>query len=164
MASSGKVFIGRGYSWVAKTQSAKCFHWGRVFLGSQNSKCQVLATFSFSEVRGVFFGSQNSECQVLVKFSWGKGVLLGSQNWGGVFLGSQNSKCQVLAKFSLGEVCSWVGKVRIGILGKMSKDFAMPYSGNPYIADSHSHTMCVETNESLLRNENFKKPLDIFLS
>ena len=66
-------------------------------------------------------------------------------------------------KFHWGGGYSWVVKMRIGILGKMSKDFAMPYSGNPYITDSCSHTMFVKTNESLLRNENFRKPLDIFL-
>ena len=78
---------------VVKTQSAKFWpslHWG-VFLCSENSKCQVLAKFSFW---GVFLGSQNSKWQVLAKFSWGGG---------GVFLGSQNSKCQVLATFSFSE-------------------------------------------------------------
>ena len=54
---------------------------------------------------------------------------------GGLFLTTQNSKCHVLVKFS------WGG----GILGKMSKNFAMPNSGRPCIADSLSHTMCMET-------------------
>ena len=40
---------------------------------------------------------------------------------------------------------SWVVKMRIGILGKMNINFAMPYSGIPLIADSLSHTACVET-------------------
>ena len=44
---------------------------GGVFLGSQNSKCQVLANFSFST--GSSCGSQNSKCQVLVNFSLGRG-------------------------------------------------------------------------------------------
>ena len=105
---------------------------GGIF-GSQNSKCQVLAKFSFG---GGFLGSQNSKCQVLAKFSLGGGV-------------SQNSKCQVLAKFSFlwgGGGYSLVVQMRIGILGKMSKIFTMPYSGSACIADSLSHTMCVETN------------------
>ena len=60
----------------------------------------------------------------------------------GVSRGSQNSKCQVLAKFSfLGGVgYSWVVKLRIGILAKTSKNFAMPYSGSSCI---------LETNKSL---------------
>ena len=79
---------------------------GGEFLGSQNSKCQVLAKFQFSggggyswvvkthstkswpnfNLRGgLFVGSQNSKCQVLTKFqfsSGGRGVFLGSQNSG----------------------------------------------------------------------------------
>ena len=54
--SPGQISIfrgGGGYSWVVKTQSAKSwpnfnFQVGAVFLGSQNSKCQVLAKFQFS--------------------------------------------------------------------------------------------------------------------
>ena len=79
--------------------------------------------------------STHSNCYPFVQFLWG-----------GVFLDSQNSNCQGVAKFSLGGRDSWVVKMRIGILGKLSKNFAMPYSGTPCIADSLSHTTCVETN------------------
>ena len=40
-----------------------------VFLGSQNSKCQVQAKFQWGG-GGVFLGSQNSKCQVLAKFQF----------------------------------------------------------------------------------------------
>ena len=43
-----------------------------LILGSQNSKCQLLANFSFSGRGGVFLGSQNSKCQLLVNFSFAK--------------------------------------------------------------------------------------------
>ena len=104
--------------------------------------------------------------QVLTKFS------LGGRGAGGVFLGSwvvknQSSKFwpsfhffgrggyswvvkTQSAKFwpsfhggGRGEGGSWV-QMGIGILGKMSKNFAMPYSGSPCIADSLSHTTCVK--------------------
>ena len=39
-----------------------------VFLGSQNSKCQVLANFHFGWGRVLFLGSQNPKCQVLANF------------------------------------------------------------------------------------------------
>ena len=48
---------------------------------------------------------------------------------------------------------SLVVQMRIGILGKMSKIFAMLYSGSPCIADSLSHTMCVETNNESLKSD-----------
>ena len=51
---------------------------------------------------GVFLGSQNSKCQVLDNFSFSAGG--GGRRGGGVFLGSQNSKCQVLDNFSFGWV------------------------------------------------------------
>ena len=34
--------------------------------------------------------------------------------------------------------------------GTLTTNFAMPYSGRPCIADSLSHTTCVETNELFL--------------
>ena len=37
--------------------------------------------------------------------------------------------------------------MRIGILGKMSINFAMPHSGSLCIADRRSDTSCVETND-----------------
>ena len=51
-------------------------------------------------------------------------------------------------QFSWGEGYSWVVKMRIGILGKVSTNFAMQHSGSPCITDSFSHTMCVETNNT----------------
>ena len=145
-----------GYFWVVKIWSAKLwssFHCvGGVFLGSQNSKCQVLANFSFSGGwggGGVFFGSQNSKCQVLAKFSFsggGGGAGSGQLFIGGgeVFLGSENSKYQVLANFSLGGGrASLLLKNRV-FLAKWAK-----YSGSLAcccITDSLSHTTCVETN------------------
>ena len=50
--------------------------------------------------------------------------------WGeGVFLGNQNSECQALTKFSIGGG------------DKISKNFAMPYSGSPCIADVETNYM-----------------------
>ena len=61
------------YSRVVKTQSAKTwpnFNFqgeGGVFLGSQNSKCQVLTKFQFSgEEEGLFLGSHYSR----IGYSW----------------------------------------------------------------------------------------------
>ena len=73
---------------------------------------------------------------------------------GGVFWSSQNSKCQDLPKkIKLwGGGYSWVFKLWIGILVKMSKNFALPQSRSPCIADSLSHTRYVETNKIYIRS------------
>ena len=58
---------------------------------------------------------------------------------GGAFLVTQNSNCQVLTNFSFlpggGDI---LGQPRIGIIGEMNHKFRC-------IADSLSHTTCVET-------------------
>ena len=86
----------------------------------------------------MFCTSQNSKCQDLPKFQF-----LGR----GMFCISQNSKCQDLPKFQ--SIFRGRGGVlyqipQQGVLANLSKNFALPLSGSPCIADSPSH---VETKK-----------------
>ena len=57
----------------------------------------------------------------------------------------KNSKCQFLSNLSFGDGRKTA--LEYGILGKMSKKFAMPCQTLPCISESLSHTTCMETNQ-----------------
>ena len=58
----------------------------------------------------------------------------------GVFCTSQNSKCQDLSKFQFSREGGVLYQIpEQGVLANLSKNFALPFSGSPCIADSLSH-------------------------
>ena len=122
------------------------FSWdGVVFSGSQNSKCQGLANFSFSGGgSGYSWIIKTQSVKFWLTFHWGGG------GWG-VFLGSQSSKCQVLARERGKGSYSRIG---YSWLNEQNFCHAMPYSGSPCITDSFSHTTCVETKKLLSVEKN----------
>ena len=110
---------------------------GGVFLASQNSKCQVLANFSFSEGGDIHSRVVKSKsAQFWPTFRFWEGV--------GVFLGSQKSKCQVMANFSFRDGRGKLLKNRV-FLAKWAKNSWSPACC--CIADILSHTTCVETSQ-----------------
>ena len=135
---------------------------GGLFLGSQNSKVPTSGQISIGRWRGYSWVVKTQSANFWPNFNWkGEGgyswaVKTQSANFwrggrgrgGGEGVGGRGR--------GRGGRDSWVvqtsGHISIfrgggGNLGKMSKNFAMPHSGSPCIADSLSYTTCVETNK-----------------